>query len=216
MLYNTPGLFVTFEGVDGCGKSTQWQAAAHLLTQHFPEREILTTRNPGGTALGQSIRQLLLTPTSPKDHDIAPMAELLLYMADRAQHVSEVVQPALERGAIILCDRFVDSSVAYQGAARGISSQTVLELNALACGSLSPHLTFLYDADVAILQERVHRRGQKDRLELEGLEFQERVRQGFMALANSDPQRITIMDATLPISTLTQQTVDTIKAFIDR
>jgi dTMP kinase len=204
------GLFVTFEGVDGCGKSTQWQAVAVALRQHYPEKEILQTRNPGGTKIGQAIRTLLLSPQAEGDAPMASMSELLLYMADRAQHVEEVLTPALARGAIVLCDRFVDSSIAYQGAARGIEADLILQLNRFACGDLHPHLTLLFDGDVKKLAKRVKARGNQDRLELEGLAFQEKVRQGFLALAQREPTRVHRLDAFASIESLTAQAVDLI------
>jgi dTMP kinase len=203
--HKSRGLFITFEGVDGCGKTTQWQRITEALKHHYPNQEVIQTRNPGGTRLGKAIRSLLLTPTTEGEHPMAPMAELLLYMADRAQHVEEVVRPALERNAIVLCDRFIDSSIAYQGAARGIEAPLIMHLNDIACGSVSPHLTLLFDADIEILAKRVEARGGKDRLELEGLQFQQKVQHGFRTLAKQYPKRIHTLDAALPIEALTEQ-----------
>lgn len=205
------GFLVTFEGVDGCGKSTQWHAVSEALRHIYPDREIVQTRNPGGTVLGQAIRQLLLNPLQAGEASMAPMAELLLYMADRAQHVAELLSPALERGAIVLCDRFVDSSIAYQGAARGIDPSLILQLNRFACGDLHPHLTLWFDADVSLLARRIQARGGQDRLEQEGMAFQESVRQGFLTLARQEPTRIHRLDALLPIETLTQEAVTLIQ-----
>ena len=206
-----PGVFVTFEGVDGCGKSTQWQAVSDALRHAYPNREIVQTRNPGGTFIGQAIRRLLLDPPEANTAAMVPMAELMLYMADRAQHVAEVVKPALERGAIVLCDRFVDSSVAYQGAARGIDPNQILTLNALACGGVTPHVTLLFDADIELLAKRIQARGGKDRLELEGMAFQQKVRDGFKALAAQEPQRIQVLNAAQAIEVLTEQCLNHIK-----
>jgi dTMP kinase len=208
----TCGLLVTFEGVDGCGKSTQWQAVTEALKARYPEREIVQTRNPGGTVLGQAIRRLLLTPLEDAQAPMSSMTELMLYMADRAQHMEEVVNPALDRGAIVLCDRFVDSSVAYQGAARGIEAERVLQLNRVACGDVHPHLTLLFDAEVEILAQRVAKRGNLDRLELEGFAFQEKVREGFLRIAQQEPSRVKLLDATLPIETLTAEAVALIES----
>jgi dTMP kinase len=198
------GLFITFEGVDGCGKTTQWQRVTEALQSQYPGREIIQTRNPGGTLVGQAIRQLLLAPTPEGQPSLSPMAELLLYMADRAQHVDEVLRPALQRGAIILCDRFVDSSIAYQGAARGLEASLIQQLNTFACGEIQPDVTLLFDADIETLALRVEVRGSKDRLELEGVPFQQRVQAGFIALAKQEPKRIHLLDATRPIEALTE------------
>jgi|GEM_PF-176376 len=205
------GFFITFEGVDGCGKSTQWQAVGDALKVKHPEREIILTRNPGGTAVGKDIRQLLLTPRNENDANISAMAELMLYMADRAQHVDEVVRPALERGAIVLCDRFVDSSVAYQGAARGLDSSLIMGLNSMACGDIEPHLTLLYDTDIDLLSKRIDARGERDRIELEGLEFQKKVQEGFRNLYHKNKNRIYCLDASRSIQELTKDSIEIIE-----
>jgi dTMP kinase len=201
-------MFITFEGPDGSGKSTQWQRCVEALTQTLGAAKVLPTRNPGGTLWGQEVRRLLLTPPAPLEAEpLAPMAELLLYMADRAQHVAHVVAPALAAGQVVVCDRFVDSTVAYQGAARGLSAEVITPLNRMACTTpegqlIWPQLTFLLDAPVAVLAQRVAQRGELDRLEREGLVFKEKVRQGFLAQAQAEPQRFVVLDATLPIATL--------------
>lgn len=201
------GQLITFEGMDGCGKTTQWQQAVAWLQAQHPTLEIIQTRNPGGTVLGQTLRQLLLNPTQQQlgEASIAPITELLLYMADRAQHMAEVVLPALQRGAIVLCDRFIDSSVAYQGAARGLSTEMIDTLNGIACQGIQPHCTLLFDADPTVLAKRiVARGGQTDRLEQEGLQFQQLVRQGFLTIANAHPQRIKLIDANQSLADVTE------------
>jgi dTMP kinase len=199
------GLFITVEGIDGSGKTTQWHQLTDWLKATYPNREIVQTRNPGGTKLGQAIRSSLLTPLEAGDAPINPMAELLLYMADRAQHIAEVVKPALERNAIVVCDRFVDSSVAYQGTARGLRIDTILKLNELACQGIEPTLTLLFDACPTLLAQRVSQRGAPDRLEQEGLSFQAKVREGFLALAQANPHRIKLIDASQPLAVVSQQ-----------
>ncbi|MFM7390032.1 MAG: dTMP kinase [Vampirovibrionales bacterium] len=203
------GRFITFEGCDGSGKTTQWQQAVTWLQQRFPERTIVATRNPGGTPLGQAIRQLILTPRPSDEAPMNSMTELLLYMADRAQHVAELVRPHLEAGAIVLCDRFIDSSVAYQGVARGLPFETIAMLNKLVCGEVWPHATLLYDAPVEVLAERRALRDghtPQDRMEKEGLTFHRQVREGFLQLARAEPERFHCLDASLPLNEVHQHT----------
>ena len=189
------GLFITLEGGDGVGKTTQ----AQLLTAWLEGlgRTVVRTREPGGTPLGAQLRELLLHGTDPVD----PRAEALLYAADRAQHVSALVRPALERGEVVLQDRYLDSSVAYQGAGRVLGAAEVRDLSLWATGALLPQLTVLLDLDPALAAER---RGARDgapgdRLESEKLDFHERVRAEFLALAAAEPDRFLVLDATAPI-----------------
>ena len=178
------GRFITFEGVEGCGKSTQmarlleWMEKAGL--------PVLATREPGGTKVGEGIRELLLTP---RDEGLDAGAELLLYEAARAQHVSEVIRPALEAGTHVLCDRFFDSTTAYQAFGRGLDEEMVLELNRMASGGLVPDLTLLFS--VAIEEGLGRARGESagDRLEGESLAFHRKVQAGFEALAKREPGR---------------------------
>ncbi|MCE2453324.1 MAG: dTMP kinase [Nitrospinae bacterium] len=182
------GRFITFEGVEGCGKSTQM---AHLRAwMEGAGLPVLATREPGGTKVGEGIRELLLIP---RDEGLDAATELLLYEADRAQHVSEVIRPALEAGTHVLCDRFFDSTTAYQAFGRGLDEEMVLELNRLASGGLVPDLTLLFSV---MLEEGLNRaRGGSsgDRLEGESLAFHRRVQAGFMALANREPGRFCIL-----------------------
>ncbi|WP_228386549.1 dTMP kinase [Ornithinicoccus halotolerans] len=183
------GLFVAFEGGDGAGKSTQ----ARLVAQALQGRglRVVTTREPGGTTVGAAIREVLL-----HGEHVAPRAEALLFAADRAHHAATVVRPALAAGAVVLCDRFMDSSVAYQGAARGLAHAEVRQLSLWATEGLVPHLTVVLDVDAA---SAVARRGKEpDRLERESLDFHERVRAGFLALAEADPGRYLVLEATRP------------------
>ncbi len=188
------GVFVTFEGVEGCGKSTHVRRLATVL--RASGHDVLETREPGGTALGRSLRALLLTPA---DTPPAPLAELLLYCADRAQHLAEVVRPALEAGRVVLCDRFSDSTIAYQGYGRGLDLDVVRRLDALARADLEPTLTFLLECPPAAGLARAKARcGPADRFEQETLAFHEAVQRGFRALASASPDRYRLVDSTRP------------------
>jgi dTMP kinase len=194
---NSRGRFITFEGLDGCGKSTQLQRLAGALkAENFP---VVVTREPGGTATGEKIRQLILdTNTSA----LAPFAELALMFASRAQHIKEVILPALAQGNIVLCDRFTDSTEAYQGGGRKLGSEPVLELHRILCADLQPDLTILMDSDVAASVERARRRNKartaeadENRFEQENRAFFGRVRSAYLAIARREPQRVTLVDA---------------------
>jgi dTMP kinase len=191
------GRFITFEGLDGCGKSTQLERlAAALRTEKLP---VVVTREPGGTATGEKIRQLLLdTSTSA----LAPLAELALMFASRAQHIKEVIQPALAEGSIVLCDRFTDSTEAYQGGGRKLGSEPVLALHRTLFGEFQPDLTILMDSDVAASVERARRRNRarisgndENRFERENRAFFGRVRNAYLAIAAREPQRVVVVDA---------------------
>jgi dTMP kinase len=196
--------FITFEGGDGSGKSTQIRA----LENHLVRRghSCLVTREPGGTALGKLIRKALL---EGGDHEIASSTELFLYLADRAQHVNEVILPAIKAGKIVLCDRFTDSTMAYQGFGRGIELRLLRQLNDIADQGLRPDLTFLFDCPARVGLGRTARRKdetgrrQEDRFEREKIEFHEKVRAGFLEMARAEPQRLRILDATRSIEEVT-------------
>lgn len=194
------GVFITFEGGDGVGKSTQ----AELLGSWCEARgdEVVRTREPGGTRLGLALRKLLLHG----DDEIGAVdarAEALLYAADRAQHVAKVVRPALDRGAVVVQDRYIDSSLAYQGAGRVLDIDDVKRISEWASGGLWPHLTVLLDLDPETGAKRRVARGEKaDRLESEAVEFHSAVRQGFLTLAASAPDRYLVLDATRPVDEL--------------
>lgn len=185
--------FVTFEGIEGSGKSTQLRR----LSAHLRERGVAhaVTREPGGTPLADEIRALLL---SRRDEPVFPETEILLYEAARAQHVRSFVLPRLEAGTAVLCDRFADATLAYQGSARRIPPARVEELNAFAAGGLLPDLTFLLDLDAPAGLARAAARGKADRIEDEGLPFHEAVREGYLALWRRFPGRIVRVDGALP------------------
>ena len=186
------GIFITFEGVDGAGKSTQARLlAARLQAEGVPVR---LTREPGGTPLAEKIRHLLLYAGEVK---LAPVTEVLLYAAARAQHVNEVIRPALARGEVVICERYIDSSLVYQGLATGNDPELIRQVNAYATGGLMPHLTFLLDLETREGWRRVQERNgavHTDRVEAKGLCFQERVRQGFLRLAAGERARIQLLD----------------------
>ncbi len=188
------GLFITFEGGDGAGKTTLIDQVFSQLQQR--SLKVMKTRAPGGTKAGESIRELIL---HYKDVSVLPRTELLLYLADRAQHVEEVIRPALKEGYIVLCDRFNDSTVAYQGAGRGIDISTVKELCNFATNNLQPNLTLYLDLDPKLGLERVHKLGTgKDRIEQEKLSFHDKIRHAFHTIAEEEPERFHLVDASRP------------------
>lgn len=180
------GLFLSFEGIDGAGKSTQIRRLATRLRD--TGREVVCTVEPGGTRIGTRIREVLLDPSTP---ELAPTTELLLYFAARAQNVDEVILPALARGAVVVSDRFTDSSLAYQGAARGLGEDLVVALDRVACRGLKPDLTIFLDIDLATSAARV---STPDRLEGEPDEFRQRVRDAYLRLADLEKTRFRRID----------------------
>jgi dTMP kinase len=186
------GAFITFEGTDGSGKTTQLRRTAERLSAEGIDH--IVTREPGGTSAGLAIRSLVLETRSPA---LVPESELLLYAADRAQHVRETILPALERGAVVLCDRFADATVAYQGYGRGLDLALIRDLNQIATGGLAPDLTILFDVAVASSLARLAaRRGaEATRFDLEARAFHERVRAGYLAIAEAEPRRVRVVDA---------------------
>ena len=189
------GLFIAFEGGDGAGKSTQARLLGEWL--HAQGYAVRHTREPGGTALGRQVRELLL---HGEDGSVSPRAEALLFAADRAQHVASVVRPALTRGELVLTDRYLDSSVAYQGAARALGHDEVRELSLWAVEGLVPDLTVLLDVSAG--EGRARRGEVHDRLEREADDFHDRVRQGFLDLAAREPERYVVLDAALAVDEL--------------
>ena len=193
------GLFITFEGGDGSGKSTQAGLLAQWLTEQG--RTVVRTREPGGSDVGVEIRNLVL---HHRGH-IDPRAEALLYAADRAQHIATVVRPALDRGDVVIQDRYFDSSVAYQGAGRVLDAKEIRDLSLWATESLLPDVTVLLDLDENVARTRLDAADKPfDRLENEKAEFHSRVRAGFLALAKAEPKRFLVLDATQPIDELAQ------------
>ena len=189
-------MFVTFEGLDGSGKSTQ----AELLRARLEADgdDVVSTREPGGTELGEGVRNLVL-----HGGHVGPWAEALLYVAARAQLVDDVIRPALERRASVICDRYVDSSVAYQGAGRELGVDRILDLNLAAVGGVLPDRTFLLELDPGDVPARIQRHF--DRLEREGDEFRARTAQGYRELAARFPERILVLDATRAADDLAQE-----------
>jgi len=184
------GRFVSFEGLDGSGKTTQIERLAGRL--HALGREVAVAVEPGGTAIGDQIRRVLLDAAN---RELTPAAELLLYFASRAQNVAEVIRPALERGAFVLADRFTDSTLAYQGYGRGLGEAAVRELHRIACGELQPDLTLLLDVDPEIGLARARGRGGPNRMDEQAAGFYRRVREGYLEMAAREPQRFRVIDA---------------------
>ncbi len=204
---DVPGLFITLEGGDGSGKTTQMAALAAWLEERG--RTVVQTREPGGTDLGIELREIILH----RRGYIAPRAEALLYAADRAHHIATLVRPALERGEVVLQDRYLDSSVAYQGAGRVLDPAEVREVSLWATEGLLPHLTVLLDLDPAVGRARLDTsRTRYDRLEAEQLEFHERVRAAYRALADVEPERFLVLDATRPVDELQASIRDRVSA----
>jgi dTMP kinase len=211
------GKFITFEGLDGTGKSTQMRRLAAAL--RAAGHKVVETREPGGTATGEKIRRVLLDSAT---EGLSPLAEMALMFASRAQHIAEVIEPALDHGQIVLCDRFTDSSEAYQGSGRKLGSKVVLELHRVLCGDLRPDLTILLESDPAMSVGRARRRNQRtfhrankagnrnvskrpadeNRFEQEAGAFFDRVQEGYQAIAARDPQRVVAVDASgTPVQT---------------
>lgn len=188
------GLFITFEGMDGSGKTTQMRRLGERLRTRG--RPVLETAEPGGTAIGRMIRGILL---DARNQDLSPSAELLLYFASRAQNVDECILPALDRGEVVLADRFTDSTLAYQGCGRGLGAEAVMALDRIACRGLKPDLTLLVDIDVETSLARAHARnreaaGAETRMDEQSLDFHRKVHHAYRALAEREPERIKTVD----------------------
>lgn len=187
------GLFITFEGIDGCGKSTQLD----LLAQQLKQRglQVVVTREPGGTPLGEGIRKLLVSDVSVH---VAPTTELLLYVAARAQHVAELIAPSIEAGSIVISDRYTDSTVAFQGYGRGLDPDMIEYLNNFATSGLVPDLTIVFDIDPALARTRLDSRpvgGLLGAFDEQHQDFHERMREGYLRMAKEHPSRIHVVDA---------------------
>ncbi|WP_194787750.1 dTMP kinase [Pseudomonas sp. UFMG81] len=196
------GLFITLEGPEGAGKSTNREYLAARLREHGID--VVMTREPGGTPLAERIRELLLAPS---DEVMAVDTELLLMFAARAQHLAEVIRPALARGAVVLCDRFTDATYAYQGGGRGLSVERIAILEAFVQGELRPDLTLVFDLPVEVGLARAAARGRLDRFEQEGQAFFEAVRQAYLQRAGQQPQRYSLLDAAQPLEAV-QRAID--------
>ena len=193
------GLFITFEGADGCGKSTQLKLLAEYLQKQG--KEVVITREPGCAGLGKKIREILLN----YDGKVSDRCESFLFLADRAQNIDIIVKPAVEQGKIVLCDRHTDSSVAYQGYGRGLSIERINMLNNLATDGKKPDLTLVFDIDVETSMQRVGT--EKDRMESAGKDFHNRVRNGYLEIARREPDRVKVLDATQSIEEIHNEVI---------
>ena len=207
-------MFITFEGIEGSGKSTQ----AEMLAENLRRRGLdpLLSKEPGGSPLGGELRRILLDTAST---DLTEEAELFLYLADRAQHVAQVLMPALERGRVVIVDRYTDSTLAYQGCGRGVHPEAIPELNRIASRGVYPDLTFVLDLEAREGLERARGRNAENgaheaegRFEAEDLAFHQRVRQEFLRLAEVHPQRIRLMDGSAPVQTVQATVLETVEA----
>jgi len=203
MAHKYPGTFISLEGPEGAGKTTQ----VRLLSAKLDAAKVpyVLTRDPGGTPLGKQVRHILLKPGNP----VAPMAELLLYQADRAQNVAEVILPGLKAGKLVICDRYIDSSIAYQGYGRDLDLALIEQLNNMSTQGLKPELTLLFDIESEKGLGRLHPGGH-DRMEKEAIEFHHKVRQGYLTLAKQEPERWRIIDATKALITVQEEMVSLI------
>uniref|UniRef100_UPI003557B788 dTMP kinase n=1 Tax=Alicyclobacillus tolerans TaxID=90970 RepID=UPI003557B788 len=207
------GLFITFEGLDGAGKSTQIERLHRRLTGNG--KQVVLTREPGGTPVGDRLRDILLDPDQT---NLSMETEVLLYAASRAQLLHEVIRPALKQNKTVLCDRYVDASLAYQGAGLGIGVDRVGSINAFATQQLKPDLTFLFDLPVQLSQTRVaYSRGrvQPDRIERRDAEYFNRVRDEFLEIARRDPARVVVLNASRPVEDLEKEIWDVVQKHLE-
>ena len=204
------GLFITFEGIDASGKSTQAQKLTEYFTSH--QQSVLFFREPGGTAISEKIREIILDRTH---HMMHARTELLLYVSARAQIVHEKILPALEQGAVVICDRYIDSSVVYQGYGRQLDIEFVNALNRFATSSLQPDCTFLFDISPETSAKRkAQMREQADRLEMEKIDFHSRVREAYLQLAEQEKERFVVIDGEQPIEILTQEMIQRVESLL--
>ena len=207
-----PGVFITFEGIDGCGKSTQLRLLASEL--RVRGHDVVTTREPGGTPLGQKLRSVLLDVQEQVD----PLTELLVFAADRAQHVRTLLLPALAANKIVLSDRYADATVAYQGSGRGFKPELIKEIVQLATDGLMPALTLLFDLPVAESAVRTRRRTRakhSDRLDREHSDFHERVRTAYLEIASANPERVSVIDARGSVHETQRLVMDIVLPFLE-
>jgi dTMP kinase len=211
-----PGTFITFEGIDGSGKSTQLRLLNNILLTRGCNA--LLTREPGGTKLGLRLRAALLDALEEVD----PLTELLVFAADRAQHVRRVLIPALEAGEVVISDRYADATVAYQGAGRGFSPELIAQIVQLATGGLKPDLTLLFDVSIKDATTRTTRRStgkssarsERDRLDIEDAEFHARVRDAYLRIAAAEPERVKVIDTSGPVERTHQRVKEVIVSFL--
>jgi dTMP kinase len=208
------GVFITFEGIDGCGKSTQLRLLASELRMRG--LEVVTTREPGGTPMGKRLRSVLLDPQIEVD----PLAELLLFAADRAQHVRTLLRPAIEGGDVVLSDRYADATAAYQGAGRSFTPELIARVIEIATSGLKPDLTLIFDLPVAECLTRTRRRtetdSQTDRLDAEDADFHTRVRSAYLAMAEAEPDRFRVINATGSVSETHGKVMEVVMPFLEK
>lgn len=208
------GKFLTFEGIDGCGKSTQMRILASEL--RLRGHKVITTREPGGTQFGNRLREALLDI----DEQVDPLAELLVFAADRAQHVRTLIRPSLESNHIVLSDRYADATAAYQGEGRGFPANTINQAIKLATGGLKPDLTLLFDLPVELSLQRARKRHYEgirpDRLDVEDVKFYERVRNSYLNLASAEPKRFRIIDASKAVEEVHTQVIKVVDEFLGK
>ena len=194
------GIFISLEGIEGTGKTTQ----ARLLSERLVEKgyEVILTQEPGGTVIGNRIREILLLP---EHKEMSYMTELLLYNADRAQHLNEKILPAVNDGKIVITDRFTDSTIAYQGYGREIDIELLKSIDLIATGGIRPDLTILFDLDVEVGLKRNRGINKVDRLELEDIEFHKKVREGYLHISEKEHERIRIVDASMPVEKISEK-----------
>jgi dTMP kinase len=206
-----PGVFITFEGIEGVGKTTNLR----FLAEHYHQQDIpiLITREPGGTPLADEIRHFLL---SEHEESIEPETELLLMFAARAQHISRVILPALAAGKAVFCDRFTDTSFAYQGAARGLGAEKIAVLQTLVQKGLTPDLTILLDAPVELALDRLQERAKTDRFESETSAFFQRARDAYLEMAIAEPERFRVIDATTSLEDVRQKMLSAINPLLEK
>lgn len=204
------GCFITFEGPDGSGKSTQMERLEQFLTER--NLPILRSREPGGTEISEALRQLILDPSRT---EMNSRTEALLYAAARAQHVEEVIRPALDQGITVICDRFTDSSIVYQGYGRELGAVSIRRLNAFATGGLQPDLTILMAIDPELGRKRAAQRNAPDRIEAEALSFHRRVYQGYLEIAEQEPERIICIDAEAAVDSIAAKIQKRVAVFLE-
>ena len=208
---NNQGTFITLEGIEGVGKTTLMGFLAEYLHQH--NVPLLVTREPGGTPLADDIRHFLL---SEHEEKVQPETELLLMFAARAQHVQNVIRPALEAGKLVLCDRFTDTTYAYQGAGRGVNPAKIKMLEDVVQDGLKPELTILLDAPIEICLQRIQERKKTDRFESETKQFFQKARNAYLEMATTEPTRFHVVDATQPVETLHEQLLKIFKSIVEK